>query len=129
MEGGVTESPLTIAVAAPIPSKKNSRVTLRSGVTIPGEAYRKWHKSQLPKLRLLAKTRGPFRCPVSVSLGVSFGDRRRRDLDNTLSSVLDLLKDSGLILDDDWAHVRRVSAEVFEGGSHSAVVTVAPSEK
>ena len=123
----VPEDALTLPLAAPIPSKKNGRVVLRSGVNLPGEAYRKWHKAELPKLRLLAKTRGPFRVPVAVSLGVSFGDKRRRDLDNMLSSVLDLLKDSGLILDDDWAHVRRVSACVTGGEGHSAVVTVSPA--
>lgn len=67
-----------------------------------------------------------FTCPFSVSVGIGFGNRIRRDLDNALTSVLDLIKDAGIIEDDDWNHVRRVSCEVVDTSSDYALVTIAP---
>lgn len=119
-------SPVSFQVEAPIPAKKNSRIVLRGGRNIPSEAYRKWHDSQIGMLESLRKRHGAFTCPVAVSVGVAFGDRRRRDLDNALSSVLDLVKDSGLISDDDWGHVPRMTCEVLDTRAHYALVTVAP---
>ncbi len=119
--------PVSLQIEAPIPSKKNGRVVLKNGLNVPGKEFRRWHARQKPKLELLAKSHGAFTVPVSVSLGVSFGDARRRDLDNELTSVLDLLKDSGLLADDDWRHVRRVSASVLDTRAHYAVATVAPA--
>ena len=34
---------LTIKLATNIPSKKNSRINLRNGISIPSKAYREWH--------------------------------------------------------------------------------------
>ena len=93
---------------APIPSKKNNRVVLPNGVNIPSREYRDWHKHHIKELKETCRRHGAFSRPVSVVLGVSFKDGRRRDLDNALTSVLDLLKDSGLIGDDDWLHVPKV---------------------
>ncbi len=119
-------SPLSFQVEAPIPAKKNSRIVLKDGRNIPSEAYRHWHAAHIRRLRDLQRRHGTFTCPVSVSVGIAFGDRRRRDLDNELTSVLDLIKDSGLVEDDDWIHVPRVTCEVLDTREHYAMVTVAP---
>ena len=118
--------PLVFLLRAPIPSKKNNRVVLKNGVNIPSREFRHWHKSHLPELKSKAMDHGVFTCPVSVTVGIGFGDRIRRDLDNALTSVLDLMKDAGIIEDDDWNHVRRVCCEVIDMSSHYAVVTVSP---
>ena len=118
--------PITLQVHAPIPSKKNNRIVLPNGVNIPSREYREWHRYHLKDFKALSKKRGAFTCPVSVSLGISFKDRHRRDLDNALTSVLDLVKDAGLIVDDDWYHVPRVTCDAINFGEDYALVTIAP---
>lgn len=34
------------------PAKKNSRITLRNGVTIPSKNFQKWHKIALTELEM-----------------------------------------------------------------------------
>lgn len=119
--------PLTFQVSSPIPAKKNNRVVLKNGVNIPSREFRAWHKYHIGNLRSLKSNHGVFTCPVSISLGISFGDCRKRDLDNALTSVIDLIKDSGIIVDDDWHHVVRVSCEVLDTRADYAIVTVSPS--
>lgn len=122
-------SAIVLQVRAPIPSKKNNRVVLKNGVNIPSLEFRQWHKAHIKELKTKAFEHGVFTCPVSVSVGIGFGNRIRRDLDNALTSVLDLLKDSGIIEDDDWNHVRRVSCEVVGLGEDFAVVSIIPLTK
>lgn len=118
--------PLVLQIAAPIPSKKNNRIVLKNGVNIPSREFRHWHKAHIAEFKRKAFEHGVFTCPVSVSVGIGFGNRIRRDLDNALTSVLDLVKDAGIIEDDDWNHVRRVSCEVVDTSSDYALVTIAP---
>lgn len=118
--------PLVLQIAAPIPSKKNNRVVLKNGVNIPSREFRAWHRANISELKRRALEHGVFTSPVSISVGIGFKNRIRRDLDNALTSVLDLLKDSGIIEDDDWNHVRRVSCEVVDTSSDYALVTIAP---
>lgn len=49
-------------------------------------------------------------------------------MDNALTSVMDILKDSGIIEDDDWRHVCRVVSEVLDIMEHYAIVTIAPAD-
>ncbi len=98
-------SPISFQVEAPIPAKKNSRIVLKDGRNIPSEAYRRWHGANIRRLRDLQRRHGTFTCPVSVSVGIAFGDRRRRDGDNQLSSVQDLLVKAGVIEDDCWTRI------------------------
>lgn len=118
--------PITAQIQAPIPSKKNNRVVLKNGVNIPSKEFRLWYRRHIGQFKDIQRKHKTFSCPVSVSLGISFGDRRRRDLDNALTSVMDLIKDSGLIIDDDWVHVTRESCEVLDTREHYAIVTIAP---
>lgn len=58
----------------------------------------------------------PFlRCKLSIIYHI--GDKRKRDLDNTLSSILDLLCDAGIIVDDSWTVVEQINiSSVYEKG-------------
>lgn len=94
------------------PSKKNSRVIdRRTGRSFPSTAYREWHH----KASLWLKTNydlprlgeGPF----CLYMGFTHGDRRRRDSDNGVSSILDLLVDLKVLPDDNWDVVRKISVE------------------
>ena len=89
------------------PAKKNSRITLPNGRTIPSKNYRTWHESALLQIEAMAISReATISYPVAISLNFIHGDLRRRDSDNGTSSILDLLVDAGILADDNWQIVR-----------------------
>ncbi len=93
------------------PSKKNSRVTNRStGRTFPNLRFVEWHTAA--KIQLLAQKRKYEHLPIDTDCCITLifihGDYTRRDSDNQASSILDLLKDCGIIHDDNWQIVRKI---------------------
>lgn len=94
------------------PAKKNSRVTLPSGKTIPGRRFREWHEVALLQLRSQAAGLAglPVGGPCEVEIKFAHGDLRRRDSDNGVSSVLDALVDAGILEDDNWRIVAKITA-------------------
>lgn len=88
------------------PSKKNSRVTnTKTGRTFPNKRYYQWHASALKELKpqiIKAGIKEPIAEPIELTLTFIHGDKRRRDSDNGTSSICDLMKDSGLIVDDNY---------------------------
>lgn len=97
-----------------VPAKKNSRIVLKSGKNIPSENYRKWHGYALASLfcqTVKQKLKEPLDCPLSVCIKFTHGDKKRRDCDNALSSILDTLTDAGIIKDDNWQIVQNIILE------------------
>ena len=97
-----------------VPAKKNSRVVLKNGKNIPSKNYQEWHKVAYASLfcqRIKQKIKKPVSSPVSLCIKFIHGDRRRRDSDNGLSSILDTLVDAGILEDDKWEIVRNVILE------------------
>lgn len=92
-----------------VPSKKNSRVRTRSGSSIPSKAFSDWQESALWQVRQQTKTR--FLKPVSLEVIVYFGTNGRADLDNRVTSILDMLVEAIVIRDDKWQDVPRISAQ------------------
>ena len=87
------------------PSKKNSRINTRSGRSFPNRRYCDWHQqASLHVYRQAGEKR--ITRPCIVSMVFTHGDRRRRDSDNGVSSILDLLVDCGILPDDNWQMVR-----------------------
>lgn len=116
---------ISFELSGETPSKKNSRINTRSGRSFPNKKFMQWHDE---KLLELSPSRGgslPIDCPVSLKVVFVHGDERRRDSDNQLSSVLDLLVDAGILKDDGWRIVRRVSVEnTFERRKPRAVIVI-----
>jgi Holliday junction resolvase RusA-like endonuclease len=82
-----------------IPSKKNSRITTRSGRSFPSKNYSRWHKDASIQL----KEQGAKPHDASkVYMVFLMPDARRTDLTNKAESVADLLVDNGIIKDDSW---------------------------
>lgn len=95
------------------PSKKNSRIGLRSGKNIPSERYQKWKKAKYIELLHQGILCPPLDKPLTIEFFFHHSDNRTRDTDNQISSILDLLKDAKVIKDDNWQIVKRISAEAL----------------
>lgn len=91
------------------PAKKNSRViNTKTGRSFPSKTYTAWHKDAL--LQIMGKRpKEPINKPVLVHLVFTHGDYRRRDSDNGCSSIMDLLTDAGVLIDDNWQIVRDIA--------------------
>lgn len=93
------------------PSKKNSRRTLRNGKTIPSAHFMAWHDDSVFCLKRQLCPESPVNSPLFVKMTFYHGDYSRRDSDNEATSILDLLKDAGIIEDDNWKIIRRIYVE------------------
>jgi Holliday junction resolvase RusA-like endonuclease len=95
------------------PSKKNSRINTRSGRSFPNKKYRDWHVlavGQIVYQKMKMKNVSfPIDRPIRIKMIFTHGDLRRRDSDNGASSILDTLKDSGIIADDNWQIVEELN--------------------
>lgn len=91
------------------PAKKNNRITLRNGKTIPSVRYKQWQEKAF--LLIKSKIKKRISEKVYIILIFTHGDLRRRDADNGTSSIFDLLQDCGQLEDDKWQII--ISHHVF----------------
>lgn len=106
-----------------VPSKKNSRVRTRSGSSIPSKAFYQWQNDALKQLRLQRLER--FYEPVSIEVIIYFGTNIRADLDNRLTSILDMLVEGFIIRDDKWQDVPRLAVQAeYRKGDPGAFVRI-----
>lgn len=93
---------VTFFIEGNTPSKKNDRtIGVRNGrvFNVPSKRYREWHDSAMWQLKGMKNLK--LKPPYSITYSFWFKDRRKHDLDNAQASVNDLLKDAGVIEDDD----------------------------
>lgn len=94
---------LNILLSGRVPSKKNSRICfVKYGkmMNIPSKAYKEWHKDASEHL---LSTGSPLVENIeSVTLSFWAPDKRATDLSNKAESIMDLLVDNGILLDDNW---------------------------
>lgn len=97
-----------------IPSKKNSRITVRrTGRSFPSKKYSEWHKDAMSQLEIQGQDGGMQEyhafeiCgkPVMIRAHLFFGTHGRADASNKIESVMDLLVDANIITDDSWQYV------------------------
>ncbi len=109
------------------PAKKNSRITLRNGKTIPSKKYQEWHSSAYAQVfaqKVQQKITEPLNKRLKILVTFVHKDQRRRDSDNSLSSLLDLFQDVGILADDNWKIVRRIEIDNKEGDVSKAIVKI-----
>lgn len=94
-----------------VPSKKNSRINTRSGRSFPSKEYRAWHETA--GLEIQSQGIKSFTKPVEIEVKIYFKNNIRQDLDNRLSSILDLLVDLGVIEDDRWQCVPEIEIKGY----------------
>ena len=124
--------PVVFEIEGETPSKKNSRITLKNGRTIPGKKYRQWHGAAMSQLEKQKEERPPVEpigYTVRVSLDFYHSDNRRRDSDNGTSSILDVLQDSGILLDDRWQIVRELMIRNHKAESARCVIQILQIEE
>ena len=100
------------------PSKKNSKIRTRSGYMIPSKAHEKWHSDALIQLNSQLCRMGPeapnmIESPVIVYIDFYHGNMVRRDSDNQVSSIMDLLQDAKIIADDRWEIIKQIHVRNF----------------
>ena len=106
-----------------IPSKKNSRINLKSGVSIPNKKFVQWQEDSITELR--RQTRQRFIKPVSLEVIIYFATIGKADIDNKVTSLLDMFTEALIIPDDKWQNVpiMKVQAE-YRAGKPGAFVRI-----
>ena len=98
----------SITLLGRIPSKKNSKVFTYRGnrpLLISSQSYVDWHNEQM---WMLKKHKVHFdKCRMILTF--FFPDNRKTDLTNKTESIMDLLVDSGILLDDNWTVVNELT--------------------
>lgn len=92
-----------INLVGSIPSKKNSRINRSDGVSFPSTKFIHWQNDAIKQLRLQTKER--FYNPISAEVIIYFDTNRRSDLDNRLTSILDMLVEALIVRDDKWQDI------------------------
>lgn len=92
-----------------VPSKKNQRINTKDGLSFPSKKFTQWQNDALTQVRLQTRTR--FFKPVSIEVIIYFATLTKADVDNRLTSILDMLTESLLIRDDQWEHVPLMKAQ------------------
>lgn len=77
-------------------------------INLPSERYQNWHDDCSKQLETLKVPK--FNPPYKIIYSFWFKDRRTKDLDNLIASCNDLLKDVGIIQDDDSKLLTEVHA-------------------
>lgn len=110
-------------------SKKNSRITLRNGRTIPSARYREWHSRAIKQLsEQWPDTREAINFPVMISLHFYHSDNRRRDSDNGVSSIFDTLQDAGILIDDRWQIIQIFTVRNYKAEEASCIINIIEAE-
>lgn len=111
-----------IIIPLETPSKKNSRITLKNGRTIPNKKYSEWHKKAC---LFIDKSLKFEEKPLKIEVHFVHGDLRKRDSDNGLSSILDLLKDCKIIPDDNWMIIQSIKvSNSYEKNNPKAIIGI-----
>lgn len=93
-----------------VSAKKNeNRYNTSTGRVFKSDRFRSWHMNAMYQLLTQDKPVKPVSSPVSVKVSFVHGDNRRRDGDNGLSAIMDLLVDARILADDCWRIVRDIS--------------------
>lgn len=109
--------------------KKNSRVTdTTTGRTFPSARYNDWH--DVAMFHAISQAKGQkVKKNCNIIFDFYHGDNRRRDWDNGVSSILDMLVDAGILPDDAWQRVPVAAVRnTLRKGAPSCQITIVYEE-
>mgnify|MGYP000861602785 CR=1 FL=1 len=92
-----------------VPSKKNQRINTQDGLSFPSKAFSDWQDSALGQVR--RQTRHRFLKPVQIEVIIYFATLGKADVDNRLTSILDMLCEALVLKDDKWESVPLMKVE------------------
>lgn len=94
-----------------VPPKKNSKIlNARTKKIFPSNRHRKWHT--MAKMFVPKKLRGALLKNIELTMFFVVPDNKIRDLNNMQESVLDLLVDAKVILDDRWQYLPSITIKI-----------------
>lgn len=98
-----------------VPSKKNSKRIVTNRVTnkpfiISSKIHENWHNTAIPEMKKQWYGYKVVEYPIGITMVFFWKDLRRHDLDNGMATILDALKDAGVIEDDYYKFVDSVQA-------------------
>lgn len=100
-----------LVIEGSVPPKKNSRqLFVKNGrmINVPSSRYKEWETAALWQL----KGKQPVtEYPIALNIIFTVKDKRSRDLDNMLASVMDCLQKAGIIESDDWQHCAPITID------------------
>ena len=113
---------ITIILLGRVPSKKNSRqLFVKNGrmMNIPSKPYREWHIEASNQLKIARIPSGQIETVECINIRFWSADKRAWDVSNKTESIMDLLVDNKIILDDNYEVVPVLNLEymgVEKGG-------------
>lgn len=121
---------LTFILDGEVPAKKNSRIlNTKTRHIFPNKTYRQWHEVALVQIASQWNRIG-IAGPCAVYVEFTHGDLRRRDSDNGLSSVLDLIVDAGILPDDKWQVIPEITVKNgYQKGNAKVVIKITGEQK
>lgn len=105
----MSQNIVELKLAGNIPAKKNSRINRGDGMSFPSRDFENWQTTAMQNVRL--QTRVRFSYPVSMEVIIYFGSDTRADLDNRLTSILDMLVKCMVLPDDKWQDVPMIALQ------------------
>ena len=122
---------MTLTITGPIPSKKNSKRIFKGVNGKPfitsQKGYKEWEYITALELASQAKQcllSKPISYPVSINVAFGYGDNRKRDMDNSLTSILDTLVFAGILKDDSWQIVEKISCAACYRGEFKTIIDI-----
>lgn len=118
---------IELVLEGSVPSKKNQRINRADGKSFPSKKFIQWQDDALKQVRI--QTRQRFYVPISLEVIIYFGTKVRSDLDNRLSSILDMLVEALVLRDDKWQDVPRIAIEAeYRKGNPGAFIRLTEIE-
>lgn len=108
-----------------VPSKKNSKRLTKYGRLIPSKKFYSWHNDAMIELLKQERPENALDGILDIKFTFIHGTLQRRDSDNQITSILDLLKDVKIIEDDNWIIVRKIEVNnYFEKGNSKSIIEI-----
>lgn len=104
--------------------KKNSRINTSSGRSFPSLRYKEWHRKAINYVFIYKNRIKDSDYPISLEVTFQHSDKRHRDLDNQLSSILDLLKDALVIKDDSCIYINEIYLRASNGKESKCLLKI-----